>query len=1249
MYVLKFSACLFVLWLVYWLLLEKQNSHKFKRFYLLGAIAAALIIPLLTITNYVEPVVSELEVAPTFVPTEYMYVEAPIEEVNPINAVDILWVIYWIGAAIFLTRFIVNLGRLYYKISSNATVTSNSFIYVLLKNYRIPHSFFKYIFLNKQRYEDQSIPEEVILHEQTHARQLHSIDIVVLELLQVVLWFHPLIYILKHHVRLNHEFLADEAVINQGTDAKNYQNILLQFSSSTQQHQLASAINYSSFKKRFTVMKTQTSKTKKWLSALLLLPVIAILFYSFAEHVEVVKSEVPNDFLVTVEKNNNTIELRCETGCKWSHITLEPQAKPYIINDYGFTDGATIDSDKFAFTIEPTDIGVELNGLTGTAWIDLAFSLRDHKVQAINQLGMTKISKDRSKMNQQSETLGQRAIKNYYTKLFFKIEDSNGEIVKKRFNELSYEDKVKWVYSGVIPYNRIDVTEAHFDEIKTSKDIIAKVDGNYISDEELEKYKASDFITFRYTTISELAGMKETSVVNLVTPAAYDAFVNIMINQYEEVIADYEDELALPENNRTKDIKELVSIYEFLNYNFNQFTSEIIEKNNFKSPTPIPANVIYEVHQSYLKIPTLYIGINDNLYLNGAETSLRTIQQDFNEITNYQKSELILEADGRKIENSFINEIAIALGDNLKNISVANGQALIYDPDFINEGTLQNDPIKNYLKKYEVYKKLQDTPPHYIKKSKEDQEKMDKLFSELGGMYFRMSKANKAKVNRPVAPVHPYVKITLKGKTYYKKYEELTKEERATLPPPPPPPPVKKSKGGPNADYDQNEVYNPTFLEYIIEMEALNTTFYLDNKMISSEEAKNIAQNNKGMHTDMLTQKDTNGNFVVKLSSPQQIDVQKGASKEQIKAYNAWAKKINAAMEKAIKNKDANDYPIIKLKEFEKYKHLYDSVMTDAQRKSAVPFPDKLPPPPPRPESEKNNYKKIKSKLNSKSKGGPNSDSYNGIVHNNSNLKKTYQKKYREYERMRYAKPHYLKKSNSDKKKMSELWVELRQMYFYSMSEKEKKDLKLPLTPFAPYVKILKDGKSYYKVNKYLTKEEQKVSLIINDETNDYPGLDLLGKDDPIVIPIGTYKLEAPEKNDTQRRKVFISISEDGTYKISKDNTLKNFEPLTIQSLEGLIANLSLKDKANTFVFAKKRDFNKFRSKPANSSEYQDDIEVILIKDEIKFIVSEVKGKFKEQTVYQLALENDASETIKSHVEKIGELFRKYKITNITI
>ena len=329
-YLLKFSACLAVFWLVYVLFLERQTMHRFKRFYLLGAIVSALIIPTLTITQYIEPAVTDLEVSPVFIPIEASFVEIPQEPTPFLELATVLWMIYGFGVLLFSLRFVINLRRMYSRISNHNTITKQSFIYVLLEECRIPHSFFKYLFFDKLKYETNSIPDEVKLHEETHAKQLHSLDIIVIELLQIVFWFHPLIYILKHHIKLNHEFLADQAVLKLGTDTKTYQNILLQFSSNTQDYQLSSAINYSSIKKRFTVMKTQTSKTRIWLSTILLLPIIAILFYSFStkEYVEKEPSETTS--VLQVKNEGATAKQLTQYNALAKKYNAQPKAQRVI-------------------------------------------------------------------------------------------------------------------------------------------------------------------------------------------------------------------------------------------------------------------------------------------------------------------------------------------------------------------------------------------------------------------------------------------------------------------------------------------------------------------------------------------------------------------------------------------------------------------------------------------------------------------------------------------------------------------------------------------------------------------------------------------------------------------------------------------------------------------------------------------------------------------------------------------------------
>jgi hypothetical protein len=172
-------------------------------------------------------------------------------------------------------------------IRNNPKLRAGRIHHVLLQELVAPHTFFSYIFLNRKHYKDQKIPKEVFWHEETHAIQKHSLDILLLELLQIIFWFNPLVYWAKHLVKLNHEFLADQTVINKGAAPNYYQNMLLTFSTSDSYRNattptLANAIHYSSIKKRIVIMKTQTSKKAMWLKSVLLLPLMVLLLFSFS-------------------------------------------------------------------------------------------------------------------------------------------------------------------------------------------------------------------------------------------------------------------------------------------------------------------------------------------------------------------------------------------------------------------------------------------------------------------------------------------------------------------------------------------------------------------------------------------------------------------------------------------------------------------------------------------------------------------------------------------------------------------------------------------------------------------------------------------------------------------------------------------------------------------------------------------------------------------------------------------------------
>jgi len=328
--------------LFYKLLLEKESMHHIKRFFLLTAIIASFIIPQIVFTEYIEvkPTTAVTQIVSINEPQNIQPVVHAIEK-SPMNWSLILWTIYGLGVAGFALRFLINLYKIWKRIRNNPKTKHSTIYRILLKEQLPPHTFLKYIFLNKQKFETKSIPNSVLLHEETHAIQRHSLDVLFLEVLQVVLWFNPLIYVYKKTIKLNHEFLADSAVLNGQEDHLDYQNTLLSYLSndSFNTHQsvgIANAINYSSIKKRFIIMKKQTSKKGIAIRSLLLLPVLALMLYGFSQK-NVVAQNTIKDINIEITKtgdlliNNKPVALK---NLSTEVLRTNQNFGPYIIKNY---------------------------------------------------------------------------------------------------------------------------------------------------------------------------------------------------------------------------------------------------------------------------------------------------------------------------------------------------------------------------------------------------------------------------------------------------------------------------------------------------------------------------------------------------------------------------------------------------------------------------------------------------------------------------------------------------------------------------------------------------------------------------------------------------------------------------------------------------------------------------------------------------------------------------------------------------
>ncbi|APG65280.1 hypothetical protein LPB136_07925 [Tenacibaculum todarodis] len=259
--------------------------HKFNRFYLLGSILFAFFAPAFII--YVEAIPALTAIPETT--QEFTTLEFPISEnivEESINWTTILTSLYILISAVFGIRFIRNLYKIISKVKQNTHVNLKSATLVLVETKILPHSFWNYIFINKNEYNNGAIEDELFTHELTHVTQKHTFDVILIELLQIVFWINPMFILLKKAIQLNHEFLADEKVINQHKNTFQYQHLLLNKAAWNNEYYLASNLNYSLTKKRLKMMTTKSSQVKILLKKLAVIPLLAGFLFLFAERVE---------------------------------------------------------------------------------------------------------------------------------------------------------------------------------------------------------------------------------------------------------------------------------------------------------------------------------------------------------------------------------------------------------------------------------------------------------------------------------------------------------------------------------------------------------------------------------------------------------------------------------------------------------------------------------------------------------------------------------------------------------------------------------------------------------------------------------------------------------------------------------------------------------------------------------------------------------------------------------------------------
>ena len=281
LYSLKAGIILTLFWGIYRLFLQKETFFRFNRYFLLTGLIASLILPLYTIHYTVEvkaPVIpvhmiSESEIPATATGTVGFYTFID-------SCISLLPVIYITVLLIMLIVRFIGLSRIIRIIRRNNHMRYSNYNLIESSEFDGAFSFFRFVFIQKNMSETDKII--ILKHEKTHIEQSHWVDLLLTNILGMIWWFNPIIWLYEKSIMNNHEYLADKEALSQHNQA-DYQQLLVSQWLKIPVFPMTNSFSCSNYLKRITIMKKNISNPAKKLFSLIVIPTIAIFFMAFSE------------------------------------------------------------------------------------------------------------------------------------------------------------------------------------------------------------------------------------------------------------------------------------------------------------------------------------------------------------------------------------------------------------------------------------------------------------------------------------------------------------------------------------------------------------------------------------------------------------------------------------------------------------------------------------------------------------------------------------------------------------------------------------------------------------------------------------------------------------------------------------------------------------------------------------------------------------------------------------------------------
>ena len=261
-------------------LLEKETFHRLNRIVILGCLIMSFAIPLVHFTGGTNPTVDMVRQA---VQLPEVLINGDAKEQSVWSWADITTCIYIIGVVAIFTMTVVQTASLILRLRKCEHITDNRGNTIVLTDYATsPFCLFHYIVMSCDDYANNR--SFILTHEQEHIRLRHYIDLIILLFATIIQWFNPFVWLIGKNLKAIHEFEVDEAVLNKGIDATQYQKFLVVKAVGNRLQPFANNLNKESLKRRIIMMNQKRSNRWMMLKALFVIPVATLAVSVFASN-----------------------------------------------------------------------------------------------------------------------------------------------------------------------------------------------------------------------------------------------------------------------------------------------------------------------------------------------------------------------------------------------------------------------------------------------------------------------------------------------------------------------------------------------------------------------------------------------------------------------------------------------------------------------------------------------------------------------------------------------------------------------------------------------------------------------------------------------------------------------------------------------------------------------------------------------------------------------------------------------------